>query len=51
MPMSRPPPGWKIIDVLDTLLYVRSYSNNVTTRDNARKDIENITDWCTNTLN
>ena len=51
MPMSGQPLGWIIIDALDTLLYVQSYSNNVTTRDNVRKEIENITDWCANTLN
>lgn len=50
MPISGQPLGWIIIDALDTLLYVHSYSNNQTIRENVQYEIENITDWCVNTL-
>lgn len=51
MPISGEPLGWIIIDALDTLLYVHSYSKNQTIKENMQQEIENVADWCINTLN
>lgn len=50
MPSSGQPLGWIIVDALDTLLYVNSFTNDITVKSNVEKVMKDIEKWCVDIL-
>lgn len=50
MPKSGQPLGWIIVDALDTLLYVDSFTIDPTIKSNVQIELQDIAKWCADTL-